>query len=773
MTAASLRDPSRAQESAPAAGEQLGLRDPWLVAILGLCLLLQALTWGRAEGYPLGDSVEYMERALSLARAEPRDPSHALRSFGFSLLLVPFFLLADAFDLQDGRVVVGAVRVFQMLLGLGLVALCARIGAQLAGRRAGRAAALLVATNPVFLEYSITPVAGIAAALLVALGVERLLERAGAGRALAGGLALGGSFVLAYQTLPIGVGLIALCAWRDRGRGSRARAAAACAGFALCILAQAFLDLLTWGAFGASLSSYLVMNLGSVTVTLLVRLGLRDMALAVYQRAAELADFQVQVEGELRQLHSRTYYLSEIGRILSVPALAIVLAGALRGLRRASFETWTLIAVLGLNVLAMSMKGSKSFRLWLPLLPLIAGLCAQGFAALGSLRRPAGSVALVLLGAAALLGPRELWTRALAPYGVYWRAVELVNREVERRPARADRPAARERLGSAFHWAVFHRESERVELVKLPHHLDHWPRLGEEQRAACLESIRSLDWFLAHRPVLDLDPALFELVAERFELVDFFWEPGTEPSLGPVLVLQRIRDPASGRRLVERLPPEDPAHYRRRLGLDRRLLAPLDFLWGGAPGEPPEQRLTLLGWDYEELPHSGFGWIRYHWTSQSALDADLEFVDRLSAPDGRHAWQNDHRGGYGFVPTQSWRPGEIVREAYPVLAGADAFGPRFHPLGGAYRRGDLVPVELWIKVWRRAAGGAVEGAARPALHGAPFPLELERSRELAGGRLRSPEGHVLSNDELVRVGGLLIGVHPLFRWPDDGRGDPP
>jgi hypothetical protein len=52
-------------------------------AVLLLAVLLQLYAWSRLEGYQIADSVENMERALSLARGEAQDPSSPVRSIGF------------------------------------------------------------------------------------------------------------------------------------------------------------------------------------------------------------------------------------------------------------------------------------------------------------------------------------------------------------------------------------------------------------------------------------------------------------------------------------------------------------------------------------------------------------------------------------------------------------------------------------------------------------------------------------------------------------------
>ena len=88
----------------------------------------------------------------------------------------------------------------------------------------------------------------------------------------------------------------------------------------------------------------------------------------------------------------------------------------------------------------------------------------------------------------------------------------------------------------------------------------------------------------------------------------------------------------------------------------------------------------------------------------------------------------------------------------------------YRPVGGAYRRGDLIPANLWIKLATFGADGLETGRMEASLRGADEPV---RSGELAGARLA--EGLYFSADDLVRVGRFFLPVHPDASVPDDGR----
>ena len=403
--------------------------------ILLLAVALQAWAWHRLSGYQLADSVEFMDRAYAVARGETLDTTGAVRSFGFSTLLLPFFAIAEAIDLDPMRWAVHAVRVFQMLLGLGLVFTCMRIGWRLAGRRAGWWSGIFVATNPVFLQYSVDPVSGIAAAFFTALALNVLIERRSSATSLGGGLLLGAAFMMAYQTLLIAVPLLGFVVLRDRWSARRTWLAASL-GLGLAVCGQVGLDKLTYDHWGLSVSTYLVENTGGVLFTFLAFLGLgeSDWVRELYAEyiGTMSPDATVTEGAERRNLQSPFYYLLNLPQMLVWPALLCGALGVARTFARRGWKSLVLLAVLALNVAVMSHKGSKSFRLWLPLLPFIAPLCAYGLAWLGGFGMPRPgrwrrATIAVLAVAAILVGLSTLDALNTRRYGAYWAAMEIVN----------------------------------------------------------------------------------------------------------------------------------------------------------------------------------------------------------------------------------------------------------------------------------------------------------------------------------------------------------
>ncbi len=768
------------------------LRERGPLFVLLLAVLLQAFSWYQLEGYQLADSVEYMERAQAFASGEELQASGAVRSMGFSSLLVPFFAVADALGVQDLRPVVHVVRCFQMLLGLLLVLACMRLGARLGGRASGLAAGVVCALNPAFLQYSVSPVSGVAAALGIALALDLLIERTTPKRAALGGLALGFAFLMAYQTLLISGAILLSLLLRDRWAHIR-HVLAIVGGFTLGILAQVVLDKISYGSWGVSIGNYLIENVGGVTLAALVRAGLGDQAWVrdLYEAYVSHMDGAIGAaqEGKEASLQPLGWYFSELPSMLVEPVMAIGIVGLLRSWKQATWKSSLLLLPLLISVGVMSLKGSKSFRLWLPLLPMIAPLCGWGWGALvgaldgawGRTRRLAGAALLI---AAAVLGLRALLEVNTRRYGIYWEAIEFVNEAAAAERAEAESGGGewqRQRVSAAYHWAVFGRGSADLGVFKLSQHLDEWDRLDVEQRERLLHELRTSHWVVLHDAVLSLHSELTTALNEQFEVASTFWDEDAERGLRDVLVLRNVshEDEAfawSGRRarrMWEVVEASDPEVYRREQRLDRVLPVAQDFVGDEVGGR--RERLTLLGWDYESLPSSDFGWITYHWYTPTGFEHDYSLIDRLTVPQMHSWWRNDHLPGRGFFPTSSWAPGSIVREGFVVLPGEDLFKDEFNPIGGDYRRGDLIPVTLWMKCRAPMREEEAEEEDRsaptlfPVAHGSDERLEFFDAPGLADDTFESPDGHLAMRDGLVRIGEFLLPVGERFRVPDDGR----
>jgi hypothetical protein len=756
--------------------------------LLGLTIMLQVFAWSSSNGYQLADSVEFMDRASAVARGERLDTTGAVRGFGFSTFLLPFFHLGEWLESGDMRGVVHAIRGLQMLFGLGLVFSVARLGAILGGRQVGYVAGLLVAVNPVYLQYSSDPVSGIAAAFFISCALNILIVRRVLWTSAIGGLLLGLAFMMAYQSIVIAVPLIGLLFLRDRWKNTKNWAGAAL-GLTLALIIQVVLDKLTYDSWGISIRTYLIENTGGASISLLIFLGLEDAqwvrdAYESYARSIS-PDVVVEENQTANHLQSPLFYLTNLPSMLVWPVMVMGVLGLAHSWLKMNWRSSILILLLALNVAAMSLKGSKSFRLWLPLLPMIGPICALGWGWLVSLneverasmaRRWLGAALLV---AALILGVRSFDGTNTRRYGAYWEAMEFINER-----AAADRmeaigasddpgPAA---AGSAYNWAVFCRDREDVRLIKLPEHLDRWHQLDDEQRARVIEQLGELEWLIVHGPILSKAQDLSTAINSSFEIVASFWDEDTDRTIGEVRVLRSLResppDEARGlraRRLWEVIEGVDPGVYRDEEQLDHLMPQPALLLGQGQDGRV--ERLQLLGIEYQTLPGAGFGWMTYHWYTDTGFDRDYVLVDRISTRMCPWSWQNNRQPGHGALPTSEWKPGWIVRESYLVMLGFEPFDEDFKPLGGSYRRGDLLPAMVWIRA-ESPPPNIDEHLLLPASFETGEVLDFAQAEPWVGDDLRLPDGRILSSDQLLLVSRPLLPCAERYSWPDDGHPGP-
>jgi 4-amino-4-deoxy-L-arabinose transferase-like glycosyltransferase len=775
---------------APAAGRHaLPLaRDRWLLAVLAATAVCLAVSWLRERGYQIADSVEYMERARAIARGEALIDNQAIRSFGFSGLLLPFFLLAELFGIQNGVVVLVACQLLQIALSVALVWASAEIGFRLAGRAAGLAAALVVGFSPILLRWGIEPVSGVAAALFVALGVRELLgDERTRKTGLRAGLWLGAGILMAYQTIPL-VGVIALFIVARDLRRARAHAAGVMLGIGACVLLQCLLDLLYYGSFGVSVSTYLYQNFGVQFARLVVEVAqltgskkIYDLSSWIYNYAVDLQkkDIAIHYQEEVKQSlsvvrasTSKLWYLVNISKGVPYAAAALFAIGALRAAFTRSWKPWFVLIVFAINLAAYSIKASKDFRLWLPLLPLIGPLAGLGFAALaGLVRESAGRAALSplrilaalgLLLAACYAGVRADLATNTRRYGAFWDAIALVNRETTdeaRRVAAAGQVPGRPLISCAWHWSVFLRQGSDVELIKLPHHLDYWDRYSEAERAEDLAAIASLEYFITHLPVLTEHPDLFAAVNRDFAVHAVFYDRLPYEGLGPIYVLEKRTGAPGEATFFDRVDGAElePWALAHDIDPDRALRF--------AASEGGRVALELVDATYRRIDGDGHGWITYTWYGGPFPGQDWTFVDRLTSAEDSNAWQNNHAPAYGLQRTASWGEGTILREGYLVVAEVDPFralGPTLR-FGGEHRRGDLIPATLWMDVAQLDAEGRVL-ARLESCDAAGRPL---RDTALPG---RPPlwRGACISADGMTRATSFLMPVHERARFPDNG-----
>jgi hypothetical protein len=120
-----------------------------------------------------------------------------------------------------------------------------------------------------------------------------------------------------------------------------------------------------------------------------------------------------------------------------------------------------------------------------------------------------------------------------------------------------------------------------------------------------------------------------------------------------------------------------------------------------------------------------------------------------------------------MLPNSAWEANTVLREGYLVVAEADPFRPgdQYLDLGGGFRRGDLLPLTLWIDVVRLDEAGAV-AERLPALD----PRTGERVDELAWSLdLATSSGATTSADGMTRAASLFVPVPQAGRLSDDGK----
>jgi hypothetical protein len=707
-------------------------RDPRVLALLGFVLLLQLWSWRATEGYQIADSVEFMERARSFERGQAMVDSVAIRPFGFSSALVPFFALADWIGLPDQRAVAWSICLFQMALGLGLVLVAVRIGDRLGGRRVGLLAGLLAGANPVFLQYSTQPVSGLAAGICAGLALDAILEPDGLRAGLRSGLLLGAAFLMAFQSLLIALPMMLLLVLRD---GPRTRSLVPATvrgilvGLGCAVAAQILIDWASFGRPGASLFNYLAQNVGTVPVSFLARIGLRSWAVALY-KAIHKVEVQENVPLGAKQIP--WFYVVELPRMLVWPAIGALLLGFVRAVARPSWKVALPAIAFLLNVLAMSNKGSKDFRLWLPLLPWIAALCAYGWTWLPVPRElPRRGADLLFSVAVVLLGCGTLVPLGSRRFAGFWRAMDWANL----RARELSGVRGRVRVASAYHWAVYLRDSPDVDLVKLPWQLDRWPEYTPEQRADDLRALGEVDLFLAHLPLLNANPDLLEFLAPRFGVVAAVYDPAADLSgLGPIFVFERG---SSANRLFA---PETLAGTA----------PPVHFVGAGPDGRA--ESLELVSWGYARLPPQNLGWIRYSWRTPTGFGRDYTILSRVTFPGENGMWHNDQHPAWGLRRTSAWKPGETLSEGYLFVPWDDPYGAGAadRPLGRGHLENGRARAELWFSVVDLDPDALGQG--RIVVRARLAPARIGEDRPLQPGGTDPP----VTADGFVRVAEFSI-----------------
>jgi hypothetical protein len=554
-------------------------------------------------------------------------------------------------------------------------------------------------------------------------------------------------------------------------------------------VAQIILDKITYDTWGMSVSTYFIQNGGGVIFSILDALGMKDQQWVrdAYEASVSMSHGGAVVDPSAARaysLQSRVYYLENTAKLLVVPVQWLATLGIFNSVRKPNWKTTILLVVLLLNVLIMSFKGAKSFRLWLPLLPLIAPLCAMGWKSLAqpaAVLRPRWRVAVsgAILISSLILGGVTVQNQDTGRFGAYWDAMDYVNaraREQAITDEAEGKAPKKQRVGAAYDWAIFSRENRHCTVTKMRWALDGWKNLGATERNLLAEQLRALDWFIVHGTILDLDPSLSTVLNDRFEVVESFWDERTSPKIRDVRVLRRLgsgpqHEGYRPKRFWELITHADPEAYRKEWNLDRSMPAPA--LLVGKGQQSRQERLMLLGFEFEPIGQAGFSWLTYHWYTDTGFDREYTLGSRLSALQCPWSSGQNHAPAHGTLPTTNWPAGSVLRESYLVVPGDHGFLPdRYKPIGGTYRRGSQLPCLLWIQSESPPPNTALYSLV-PADWVSGEPLDLDAAvvaPEEFG--LRTPRGYIVSGDGLLRVGKFLLPTSPSARWPDDGGQGP-
>ena len=763
-----------------------GLRGAWLWLLILGTLSLQGISWHILEGYQTADSIEYAENAQALVRGHDVIDSIAIRSAFFPLILTPPLWLADRFEVDDQRPLFLILRLFQMGIGLWVVLAAASLGARLGGRRSGLLAGWMMALNPVFLQYTVSPLTDLGAALCISMGLIQLARVRDTRSGWRAGIWMGLGVIVSYKAIATVAPMFLVLVLAERWQG-RAHWIAFLRGMACCFVFQVLLDWATYGSPGHSLFLYMGANFGPLAGKLFWVPGgwltevvppvgrfLQEIGAFLYSFSSQLGEDSQAVIGEqIRGRYPWHWYATSVQAWFVAPFAVCALAGSWTAFRHRKKISLLPLAAALFYIVLISTKGWKDQRLLLVVLPVLAAYGGWGLdwlvrwrsKAIGTTRQKDNlgplrwllMVVCIVLGAS--LGLDQLLARNTRKFSGYWEAMAWIQREADARQA-DDSQAPALRVASAYHWACFLRDGPGLVLEKLPHQIDGWSHLSDVQRRDNLGALLRQDYVIVHMPVLT-NPGHMDLlhtINRQFAVHAMFWNQTDFEDIGPVFLMKRRTGGSDERTLYAREENVDPRAYRQEHFLPRpRVFVRPDL----------NEEVWFLGFQYEVLPGDDHGWITlHHWCASERIQADYAVVQRVTTVDESNSYQANFHPAWGAAPTNSWTRGTLLRESYPVLAAAEPFAWQepYRPMGGEYRRGDLMPAWLWLDyvtfdVNPDDGSAFINARLELAKPGTREPLRgpgNQDQRSMPGGFAWSLEGH-------VQVGSFLLAVPPDAR----------
>jgi len=351
----------------------------WIVPALALlagALGLRLVLWDRAVGFEQGDPLEYVNIAYKLAFGigiEWWD----LRPLLLSLLYVPVLYVAQWWPDPTGEAMVRALRLVNVLFGVGVVGLTYLLGRRLGGELVGLGAGLLVAVNPVVNRMSVSTYAEIPSTFFLLLSLwllVRALHTEGASvhrLAVGAGLAIGVGCMIRYQAIfylpPVGLWVAIVALVRARG-GPVDRL-------------RAIFDVRTWPG---------VLTLGFGGGLLLAILLQGAIELLAYGRPFHslLVSFEYNVTSGLAPVEFGEepfdWFFRQVPSWLGLMTAALAVVGLVAVVRGPATAGWRLVALTGLTMLlALSALPHKEERFMSQVVPLLALLAARGAGVVG------------------------------------------------------------------------------------------------------------------------------------------------------------------------------------------------------------------------------------------------------------------------------------------------------------------------------------------------------------------------------------------------------
>jgi 4-amino-4-deoxy-L-arabinose transferase-like glycosyltransferase len=723
------------------------LRDRGVLLLIVLTIMMQVFSHVRSEGYNQGDTVEYLDIARTLhERGTMVSNAGIYRPPGFPLLLSTLYPIVEVLFGNDLRPVMALAKLMMAAIGVGLVLVTFRIGTHLGGRRAGLVAGLLVVANPVVMRFALDPIADPLAALLLALGVERLMVKGSRGRALAGGVLCGLACMVAFKAIPLVLLIAFILLLRDIGPRFGAWMSFL-AGLLAMLAAQYALDRVVYGEWGYSIENYFWQSFGFLIPGWLFRLGFRSQASQVLiWMQEELYNSQdhstvVASVSHVQNLRTPpTWYLTRAPRFFLVwSAVPFLLLGAWQCLRRPSWpRSIALAAVLG-YLLVLSGKDSKAFRLWIPALPLLAPLCALGWEAIrgGGETPPLRKyVAWGLLIATFALGIKTFERRGPRLLGGYWQAVTWLDERVARDVEESGDARVHE-YASDYGYTTRFRSSPLLNEAHLPMPLAEFPDIHPEEpegvterRLEMMKVVFGLDWLVISEFVLRMHPQLRAVLNPHFTVEAAFLDDGHDDELGAVYVLRRADPELEGRRFF-RIAAEGEA-WSGHLDFDAPPL--VSFARKGKDGSvpaPESEVIELLEFDYEKIPGTGLQWMNWTWRARTNAHSNYIVLCEATLDDGEEVVFEKQRPAYGLDGIYGWDEGELVSHGELMRRPngtklTDTYPVRFCAIVGETREdGSLIG---WLTPFGHAGSHLVRSGYRDGL----ICLGRTSSKELPG-----------------------------------------